>query len=142
MSVRAGALSRLARVSRKRGDVDLALKAYDQLAGLDQTLVDGLPASLVARLGRASAFEEAGRAAELETEARALCVDLERGRWQLLEAEYESYLAHATAWQRTKPDSVEPEALARSRAATWLWDNRASLDSAGIDPVSKICVQR
>ena len=62
-SLRAGALARLARVRRKQGDLDAALAIYAQLARLDAVDVDGLPAALVARVGRASIFERAGRTA-------------------------------------------------------------------------------
>ncbi len=127
-AVRAGALARLARVRRKLGDADAALRAYDQLAQIEHADVEGLPAALVARAGRASVFEETSRPSELRQEADALQRDIRRGRWQLVKAEYEFYSSQASAWLDTKPaDALD--ALARADAAGWLWQNRASLDS-------------
>src|SRR5262245_36501222 len=56
--VRAAALAGLARVQRKRGETATALKSYDELAPLTDVRVDGLPAPLLARVGRASVFEK------------------------------------------------------------------------------------
>jgi signal transduction histidine kinase len=127
-SLRAGALSRLARVRRKQGDLDAALATYSQLARIDAVDVDGLPAALVARVGRASIFEGAGRVDDLRQEAAALRQDLQRGRWRLLKAEYEFYARQADDWLGTA-SKRDADALARADAATWLWENRDSLAS-------------
>src|SRR5205814_1143912 len=71
-AVRAGALLRLARVLRKRGDSAAALQAYSKLAELGSIPVGGDPASLIARQGRAKIFEERGAAEELHQEAAEL----------------------------------------------------------------------
>jgi signal transduction histidine kinase len=128
-SLRAGALSRLARVRRKQGDLDAALVTYAQLARIDAVDVDGLPAALVARVGRASIFEGAGRVADLRQEAAALRHDLQRGRWRLLKSEYEFYSRQADDWLGAKsPPDID--AIARAEAAAWLWQNRETLHSA------------
>jgi two-component system, OmpR family, phosphate regulon sensor histidine kinase PhoR len=122
---RARALARLARAERKRGRVTEALRAYSQLADIG-TEVDGLPALLVARVGRATIAEGAGDTEALRREAGALLTDLDRGRWPLVRSEYEFYRAQASAWLGTAADS-DPDGLARGDAVTWLWDNRAML---------------
>jgi hypothetical protein len=128
-AVRAGALSRLARVRRKQGDLDAAFAAYAQLARIDAVDVDGLPAALVARVGRASIFEGAGRVDDLRQEAAALRQDLQRGRWRLLKSEYEFYSRQADDWLGAKsPPDID--AIARAEAAAWLWQNRETLHSA------------
>lgn len=127
-TVRAGGLARLARSRRKLGDADDALRAYDQLATIDTASVEGLPAALAARAGRASVLEETSRWSELRDEAGALQRDIARGRWQLVRAEYEFYSSQANAWLGT-PTAGDRDALARANATEWLWQNRTSLDS-------------
>lgn len=84
VGVRAGALLRLSRVHRKLRNPDGALHAYDQLAQIEGVDVGGLPATLVARVGRASVFSEMGRTSELRAEAGALQKDLLEARWPLV----------------------------------------------------------
>jgi signal transduction histidine kinase len=127
--IRAAALMRLARARRKAADPDGALRAYDDLARLDPVTIDGLPASLVARTGRGSVFDETHQTAALGTEAAALLRDLASGRWHLLEAEYDFYASQAAAWLGTKPPS-DTNAQVRTEAAAWLWRNRQSLESS------------
>jgi signal transduction histidine kinase len=125
---RAGALARLARVRRKQGDVEAALAAYERLARLDAADVDGLPAPLVARVGRAGLFENARRTTELGREAAALRRDLASGRWRLLKSEYAFYANQADAWLGSAA-AIDGDAIARSEAAGWLWQNQESLHS-------------
>ncbi len=122
-AIRAGALARLARVRRKQRDPDGALRTYDELARIDRAHVDGLPATLVARVGRASVFSETGRSAELRQEANALQADLQSARWLLVKPEYEFYSARAGEWLKATP-SRDPDALTRAEAVGWLWENR------------------
>ncbi len=124
--VRAGGLARLARVGRKRHDTEAALRAYGQLATIDAD-VDGIPAALVARAGRASLFEEVGHVDRLRQEAAALDRDLRQGRWRLTKSEYDFYSNQASAWMgATRTD--DRDARARADALEWLWQNHASLD--------------
>jgi signal transduction histidine kinase len=127
---RAGGLARLARVSSKRGRTDEAIRAYDDLAVVPAAAVDGLPAALVTRVGRATLFEAANRAGELRAEADALLTDLDEGRWPLLRPEFDYYRELAVRWRGT-PALSNRDAIARADAAQWLWDNRASLDPGG-----------
>ena len=90
--VRGGALMRLARVCRKRGAYQQALDTYAALAALDLVVVDELPSALLARLGRISVLEQAGRRQELGEEATRLVEDLQAGRWQLTKAQYDTVL--------------------------------------------------
>jgi signal transduction histidine kinase len=128
-SIRAGALARLARVRRKQGVIEAALGSYDQLARIDDVAIDGLPAALVAHVGRASIFESASRGADLRQEAGALQRDLLRGRWQLLKSEYEFYSSQADQWLGAKSSS-DVDAIARANAVEWLWQIRDSLATA------------
>jgi hypothetical protein len=102
-------------VRRKQGDLDAAFAAYAQLARIDAVDVDGLPAALVARVGRASIFEGAGRVDDLRQEAAALRQDLQRGRWRLLKSEYEFYSRQADDWlgAKSRQTSTRSPALKR-----------------------------
>lgn len=125
-SIRAGALNRLARLHRKLRQPDAALSAYDRLAQLPDAGVEGIPASLVARVGRASLFEETRRAADLHKEAAALDRDLRSGRWRLLQSEYAFHSGLARGWLGDKQAPDEQALVARAEAASWLWQNRGS----------------
>jgi signal transduction histidine kinase len=127
-AVRAGALARAARVRRKQGDLEGALQAYDRLERIADVDVDGLPAALVARVGRASIFASGRRANDLHREAAALDRDLATGRWPLLQAEYEFYSTQAAEWLGAK-SARDAGAVARAEAAGWLWRNRDALAS-------------
>lgn len=128
--IRAGALLRLSRVRRKLRDPDGALQAYDQLAQIEGVDVGGLPATLVARVGRASVFSEMGRTSELRDEAGTLQKDLLEARWSLVKSEYQFYATQAAEWLGMKP-SWDGEALARAEAVDWLWHSRSSLEPSG-----------
>jgi tetratricopeptide (TPR) repeat protein len=57
-TIRAGALLRLARNLRKAGQAQAALAAYDELAQLQTTLIEGYPARLLAQYGRCVLLQE------------------------------------------------------------------------------------
>ena len=132
-ATQAGALTRLARVERRLRHAAEADRAYDRLAQLARTGVEGLPAGLIAREGRASLYQETHRTGDLAREAEALQNDLRAGRWQLDKEQYESYSADAAAWlgQAPPPDAAPPDAAlldgdgrARAEAFDWVWRNR------------------
>ena len=123
--IRAGALTRLARVSRHMHDPGAALQAYGELARIDDAFVEGIPASLVARTGRASLFEEMHRLTDLRREAALLQAELSRGRWRLTKAEYEFFQAQAGVWLGTTP-AGEADALTRTEALDWLWHHQGT----------------
>jgi signal transduction histidine kinase len=122
-AIRAGALTRLARVYRKLHDSSSAEHAYTRLARIPSADVGGLPAGLIAREGRASLFAETHRTSELQREAAALKNDLRSGRWQLTKQQYEFYASEAAAWLG-KPEDEDTDAHARAEAFFWLWQNR------------------
>lgn len=123
-AVRAAALLRLGRSLRKAGRTGEALDAYAELATLDLTSVEGLPAALVAREARCSALVEAGRNDDLRGEAAALLRDLEDGRWQLSRTAYEFRATEARRWigQGARP-TPPAEALAFSATVSSLVDD-------------------
>ena len=111
--VRAGALLRLGRVSRKSGDADLALKAYSDLTRLDAIGLEGLPADLLARYNRCQVLAGLGRNAELRAEASSLLADLRAGRWHLTAPVYTFYSQHTALWHEPPADATaEREVLA------------------------------
>ncbi|MBI2185697.1 MAG: hypothetical protein HYU37_01080 [Acidobacteria bacterium] len=131
-AVRAGALARLARVRRKQHDAGAALVAYEQLSQIRDADVEGLPATLVATVGRASVLEAEGRLSELRREADALRLDLSRGRWRLLKTEYEFYSMQAASWLGMKP-TRDANATVRADAVGWLWQKLNSPTPAARD---------
>jgi signal transduction histidine kinase len=131
-SVRAGALARLARVRRKQHDTAAALLTYEQLSQTRDADVEGLPATLVATVGRASLFEAEGRLSELRQETEALRLDLSRGRWWLARTEYEYYAIQTGNWLKTKP-MPDANAAARADAVAWLWQRMNSPTLAAQD---------
>lgn len=124
--LQAAAWLRVARVHRKLSALDAALAAYDRLAGFEGMLVDGLPASLVARAGRASIFERTNDRSRLQQEASRLSADLQSGLLPITRAQYDYYLGEAGRWlDRTLPSKAD--ALARADAVAWLWAQRGDL---------------
>src|SRR6185295_1390511 len=100
--------------------------AYDRLAQMTDVRVEGIPASLIARVGRASLFEEIHRTADLRREATALDQDLRNGRWQLLQSEYAFHSGQAREWLGASQRPDDSEMVARAESAAWLWQNRGS----------------
>lgn len=97
-AVRAGALLRLARISRRTAHADDALRAYDDLANIPDARLSGLPADLVARRARCVLLQELGRGAELRAEARALQADLLAARWPIDRGTFMAYSAQLNQW--------------------------------------------
>jgi signal transduction histidine kinase len=133
LPVKAGALMRLGRSLRKAGKPDEALRTYDDLALLGATLIEGLPAELVAREARCSVLEETGRRDILEREARELYRDLARGHWQLRHAAWDFLMEETRAWSGSSTISVSglEAATALSAAAESLWKRWPDLPPAG-----------
>jgi signal transduction histidine kinase len=128
-AVRAGALIRLARVRRRMHDPDAALRAYDELSKARDTFVAGLPAELLARVGRASVYQETHQASQLQMEAAALDRDLQLGKWQLTIDEYTHYLSLTREWLGAVETIDDPGRVALAGAAAWLWENRLAVTS-------------
>ena len=132
-AVRAAGLVRLGRSLRKAGRVQEALDAYSELAALDTTAVLGLPAELVAREARCSAFEASGKRDELQREAGALLQDLESGRWRLTRSAYEFRASEARRWMGDDAAERPPlEAIGASSAVAVLveeWRGRPGIST-------------
>jgi signal transduction histidine kinase len=126
---RAAALARLAPLLARSGDVSGSLRAYDQLAGLEDVAVGGLPASLVASVGRATLVAKSNDPAVLEQTATTLVRDLARGRWRLTPSEFDYYSTLTFEWL----GSAAPidDGIARADGAEWLWAQRSTLPAAG-----------
>ena len=106
-TVRAGALLRVARVSRRQGQWDQALTAYGRLADISGLEIEGAPSDLQARRASVSVLEDAGRIDSMRVAAGALEADLLGGRWALDRAAWELTTADSGALARTPdPDAA------------------------------------
>jgi hypothetical protein len=85
---RANALVRVAQMERKAGRLQRALASYDQLSSLTAGYVDGLPAPLVARVGRIQVLKEIGDIAGVRAASEALRTDPLRGVWPVTRSQY------------------------------------------------------
>ncbi len=114
--VRAGALLRLGRVLRKLGRGNESRAAFTQLSTLDEVLVAGVPAGLVARTALGS-----------HDPKDDVKDDLRRGRWPLSRGQFEFY------WSKVAPGEPSP-VMAREteRAATLAWRERFRQPSRGV----------
>jgi signal transduction histidine kinase len=131
--MRAAALMRLARAARKSRAITDALLAYDRLLELNDVQVHGWPAGLVARLGRMATFQENGRPDEWRGEATRLADDLERTRWPLTQAAFESATEDIHKALGASP-IADPIAISRAVALSWLWTNRGERTGRRIVP--------
>lgn len=122
-TIRAGAWMRLGRTSRRMKSWPAALDAYQNLEKLDAAVVEDLPASLVASLGRLAVYTETHQATEEKREASSQLKDLQNGRWRLTKAQYATYAASARgAAGNAAPD--DPISIARSEVVAALWPQR------------------
>ncbi|HYV63827.1 MAG TPA: HAMP domain-containing sensor histidine kinase [Bryobacteraceae bacterium] len=125
-AVRGEALQREARIyGWQTGDISKAIAAFNELGTLDNVPVNGLPAGLAARQGRALLFETAGRADDLQREALGLRSDLAGGRWLLTRGEFEfSYYDQVAHWlANAPPEPIRPDRLVLAEAAELLWQD-------------------
>ena len=97
-AVRAGAQFRLARMLRRRGEMQDALDAYAQAASAQQGSLEGVPISLLARWARCDLLAELERAPELRADAEKLERDLRGGHWALDRRLYEFHTAEVSRW--------------------------------------------
>lgn len=95
---RAGALARLARVARRRGDTRAALAAYDRLAAHSAVMTLGRPADLLAMTERVALLAEAGDAPRVAAAARPVQEALLAGRWRLSESEFAFHRSRLAGW--------------------------------------------
>ncbi len=120
-AVRAGALLRVARVHRREGRWDDALRAYRGLAEIGRVAIDGMPADLLASRASCSVLEESGRKQELEREAAALEIDFLAGRWMLDQPAWELAAGQIPQWTG-RPLPVSAERKTFSEVGDWLWN--------------------
>ena len=127
-TVRASAQLRLARNFRKAGNLESALKTYDEMARAfdDGVSISGVPADLAARRARCALLEELGRQADLQKDAQSLLGDLRGRRWRLDRASYLYYRDQAAHWLGQEPgsDAVQ-QALAD--VIIRLWETRQAV---------------
>ena len=115
---RASALIGLARVQRQRGDRVGALAAYADLQRLDQVIVAGQPAGLIAHQGRCKLHEEAGAGNELARCARELAEKLDAGGWRIDRATLDVYLEMLERWN---VPAARTSSRAKTDAAIGIW---------------------
>ena len=124
-AVRAGALVRLARVLRKKGSPERALRVYEDLARLGNTLVDGIPAALAARRARCLVLDSLNQAERLREEATALREGLLAGAWKIDRGTFTQYQEELATWLGS-PAAPRPAQQAAAEAAEWLWERRGT----------------
>ena len=129
-AVQAAAWTRLARVYRKLGASQAALDAYERLAMFGDLIVDGLPAELIARVGRASVFEGIGDTPNVRTEARHLEADLTSGILPLTQPQHAFYTAEASRWLGASI-VFDIDTVALTEAAEWIWTRRVAVTPRG-----------
>ena len=134
VTIRAGALLRLARTLRNAGRQDEALAAYEQMALLGAAPVGSGPAALVARRAHSELLLALGRKHEAEVETTALLADLRGGRWKLDRSTFEFH-AQGLSNRLEHPGANSADALALSSAVTRLWERYRGLGAA--DAVSQ-----
>ncbi|MBI3681173.1 MAG: hypothetical protein HY235_12355 [Acidobacteria bacterium] len=114
-AVRAGALLRIGRIQRKVGRYDEALRAYEQLAGIEGIRVGGEPVDLAARHIVCQILAKRRDKARLARETEQLRKDLRSGRWQLSKPVYSLY----ANWLNT----ADPKGEAWAAAVATLWSD-------------------
>jgi signal transduction histidine kinase len=122
-AVRAGALLRIARLHRKAGRLEDALRAWNQLAAINSVAIEGEPAGLMARRARCRALEQAGRMTELRQEASQLLSELYAARWPL---DHGTFLAAVQQGRQWAGRELAPplEMQQQAEAVNALWPRR------------------
>ena len=117
--IRGEALLRVGRLKRKRGDIAGALAAFDALAALDATMVNGVAAGLLGAQARALALEASPQRRVPHVER--LRSDLLNGRWPLSRAQFEFSLQQTRDWLGTNEQARDSEATALAAVAQAIW---------------------
>ena len=134
--MRAGALLRLARILRKLGRADEALRIYADLAQILNVHLSGVPAELVARRARCVLFEELGRGTELYAEARSLQTNLVAARWAVDRGTFLAYSAQINGWVGGD-QAIAPEREALSAASAWIYQRWIDSGRGEFDAASR-----
>ena len=130
-SVRAGALLRLARVLRKRGDTSGAIAASAALATLGTQDADGIPAALAGLDGQRLALTQRGDVDGARRVAENIRQRLDAGEWPLDRGTAEFYRDEVS-------DAPRPDAWLLAAAVSEVWNTHGgpSLPSRGLTTVT------
>ena len=131
-SIRAGALTRLARNLRLSGQTQAALDVYTQLERLGSVLVGTVPAGLFAREARCVTLRQAQRHSELQREVALLAEDLKTGRWPMDRLDFNRL--HEEEIPRWSGGAIAVEALnedtlALAESVEWVWQKWRKMSS-------------
>jgi signal transduction histidine kinase len=131
VSVRAAALLRIARVNRRLGRIEHAIRAYRELAGIKQIAIEGAPADFIARRAICDLLHDNRDA--LMREADSLRADFLANRWRLDRVMWELAADELEVWT-SAPLAIPAEARALAAAGQWLWDGWQRTDGARLAP--------
>ena len=123
--VRAGALLRVARIHRKEGRWNEALRIYDELGEIRAVALDATPVDLLARRATSQILEETHKDDALAREAAALESDFVAGRWALDRSAWELTAADIERWSGHRLRVSEQRKLL-SDVADRLWAERSN----------------
>jgi signal transduction histidine kinase len=118
VSIRAGAILRLGRLHRSRGEMQEALRWYRRLVAIRGVSMDGTPVDLIGRRMVCDILERSGQSDDLRRESSALRDALLEGRWVLDQAAWELAAADLSRWNAGIPQQADRHAL--SSAADWI----------------------
>lgn len=120
-ALQAGALMRLARVLRQRGQIEAARTVYERLSRIDGVRVAGAPAELVARHALGDLSHDAGDGTRLQK-------DLLAGRWSLTRGQFEFYRAEAIRLSGQEEDLGGKTGFAEAAGVAWSeWKRTSSV---------------
>jgi two-component system phosphate regulon sensor histidine kinase PhoR len=123
LSVRSGALWRLARLHQSLGKTGNAIEDYRELAEITSIAINSEPADLFARRQICRLLEETGDTTALRRETVSLRADFLAGRWVLDRTGWEQAEADIERWSG-RPLGVSEEQRALTEALDWLWLQR------------------
>jgi len=118
VAVRAGALIRLARLKRQRGDAAGASAYYQRLAVIEGVQADGMPVDLLARRALCELLASKPAQAGLAQAVASLEADFTAGRWRLPRDAWELVAADLGRWTN-RPIAATDDQRALSAAAEW-----------------------
>ena len=111
-ALQAGALMRLARVLRRRGQTEAASSVYERLARIDGVRVAGAPAALVARHALCDLSRDSADGMRLQR-------DLLAGLWPLTRGQFEFYWEEAARLSGHEERLGERAGLTEAAAVAW-----------------------
>jgi signal transduction histidine kinase len=128
-AIRVGALLRIARLHRKAGRLDDALRAWNQFTDINSVTIEGEPAGLMALRARCRALEQAHRTGELQQEASRLLSELYSARWPL---DHDTFLVAAQQGRQWLGHELEPpsEKMQQATAVSALWPRRRAQEGS------------